>query len=56
MIHKWYDGIKDVLTKVMLDFIYHPIVGKLHTSEGTTESKWFPKEDVLKKIEALIFL
>ena len=50
--HKWYDGITDVPTKVMLDFICNPIGGELDISEETTDSKWVSKDEVLKMIEA----
>jgi 8-oxo-dGTP diphosphatase len=46
-IYKWYDGVTDVPTKVMLDFVCHPIGGELSVSEETTESKWVGKNEVL---------
>lgn len=49
--HKWFDGITDVPTKVMLDFICSPIGGELDISEETSDSKWVPKDKVLKMIE-----
>lgn len=51
-IHKWYDGVTDVPTKVMLDFVCKPIGGELAISEETTQSEWIPKEEVLERIEA----
>ena len=51
-IHKWYDGITDVPTKVMLDVIASEQYRMLNTSEETTESKWVSKDEVLKMIEA----
>ncbi|GAA0459664.1 NUDIX hydrolase [Alkalibacillus silvisoli] len=51
-VHKWYDGVTDVPTKVMFDFVCEPIGGELTTSEETTDSRWVPKNDVLDWIEA----
>ncbi|GEN46143.1 NUDIX hydrolase [Alkalibacillus haloalkaliphilus] len=51
-IHKWHDGVTDVPTKVMFDFVCEPIGGELTTSEETTDSRWVPKNDVLDWIEA----
>ncbi|WP_059173993.1 NUDIX hydrolase [Bacillus sp. FJAT-27445] len=50
-IYKWYDGVTDVPTKVMFDFVCKPIGGELATSEETTDSKWVPRENVLDYIE-----
>lgn len=33
-IHKWHDGITDVPTKLMMDFVCKPVGGTLGTSEG----------------------
>lgn len=49
-IHKWHDGVTDVPTKVMLDFVCKPIGGELCTSEETSESRWVAKESVLDHI------
>lgn len=46
-IHKWYDGVTDVPTKVMFDFICKPVGGELCTSEETSEVMWVAKEKVL---------
>jgi 8-oxo-dGTP diphosphatase len=51
-IHKWYDGITDVPTKLMLDYVCKPIGGELATSLETTEVKWIKKEKVLDFISA----
>ncbi|WP_456279004.1 NUDIX hydrolase [Bacillus sp. AK128] len=51
-IHKWYDGITDVPTKLMLDYVCKPIGGELATSDETTEVKWIKKENVLDFISA----
>lgn len=51
-IHKWYDGVTDVPTKVMLDFICKPVGGKLDIDPGeTTASDWVPKDKVLDLIK-----
>ncbi|MFF2890099.1 NUDIX hydrolase [Paenibacillus sp. NPDC057967] len=46
-IHKWYDGVTDVPTKVMFDFVCIAAGGELATSDETSECKWVPKENVL---------
>ena len=46
-MHKWYDGVTDVPTKLMLDFACKPIGGELGTSDETTDSRWIKKEKVL---------
>ncbi|WP_062104337.1 NUDIX hydrolase [Bacillus niameyensis] len=50
--HKWYDGVTDVPTKVMFDFICKPVGGTLTTSDETTDSRWVAKEKVLDLITA----
>lgn len=52
-VYKWYDGVTDVPTKVMLDFVCIPVGGKLTTEEGeTTDSRWVAKEEVLQMIDS----
>jgi 8-oxo-dGTP diphosphatase len=51
-IHKWYDGVTDVPTKVMFDFVCKPVGGELSTSEETSESCWVAKDKVLDMITA----
>jgi 8-oxo-dGTP diphosphatase len=51
-IHKWYDGVTDVPTKVMFDFVCKPVGGELAISEETTDSRWVPKENALEFITA----
>jgi 8-oxo-dGTP diphosphatase len=51
-IHKWYDGVTDVPTKVMLDFGCRPVGGVLSISDETTESKWIGKKEVLDYVTA----
>ncbi|MBD8836969.1 MULTISPECIES: NUDIX hydrolase [unclassified Paenibacillus] len=46
-IHKWYDGVTDVPTKVMFDFVCKAVGGELATSNETSECRWVPKESVL---------
>ncbi|RAW09918.1 ADP-ribose pyrophosphatase [Paenibacillus taichungensis] len=46
-IHKWYDGVTDVPTKVMFDFVCKAVGGELATSDETSECRWVPKENVL---------
>ncbi|RAV14854.1 NUDIX hydrolase [Paenibacillus contaminans] len=49
-IHKWYDGVTDVPTKVMFDFVCKAAGGKLAASDETSECRWVPKENVLEFI------
>ncbi|MDR6724454.1 ADP-ribose pyrophosphatase YjhB (NUDIX family) [Paenibacillus amylolyticus] len=49
-IHKWYDGVTDVPTKVMFDFVCKATDGALTTSDETSECRWVPKENVLDLI------
>ena len=51
-MYKWYDGVTDVPTKVMFDYVCKPVGGKLGTSEETTESGWIAKDKVLDMITA----
>lgn len=51
-IHKWYDGVTDVPTKVMLDYVCKPVGGVLSISDETTESKWVGKHEVLDYVTA----
>lgn len=51
-MYKWYDGITDVPTKIMFDFVCKPIGGELCTSEETSEVKWVPRDEVLTMITA----
>lgn len=46
-IHKWYDGVTDVPTKVMFDFVCKAVGGELAASDETSECRWVPKEEVL---------
>ena len=45
------NGVKEVPTKVMLDFICKETGGTLRNSEENSESGWFPKSDILKMLE-----
>ena len=49
--YKWYDGITDVPTKLMLDFVCKYKSGELCTSEETTEVCWVKKDEVLDVIQ-----
>ncbi|MBS4218792.1 NUDIX hydrolase [Bacillus sp. FJAT-49711] len=52
-IHKWYDGVTDVPTKVMFDYVCKPVGGELGISDETTDSRWVAKNEVLDMITAL---
>jgi 8-oxo-dGTP diphosphatase len=47
---KWYDGVTDVPTQVIFDFVCKPVGGQLAVSEETTESRWVAKDQVLSFI------
>ena len=49
-IHKWYDGITDVPTKLMMDYACTYVGGELSVSEETSDSRWVEKEKVLDLI------
>lgn len=51
-----YNGVKEIPTKVMFDFICKPIGGTLGTSDETSESGWFSKEEALKMIIAPAYI
>ncbi|UYZ24129.1 NUDIX hydrolase [Mesobacillus jeotgali] len=44
---KWYDGVTDVPTQVIFDFVCKPVGGELSVSEETTDSRWVAKDRVL---------
>ena len=46
-MYKWHDGVTDIPTKVMLDYVCKPVGGQLCTSEETSDSRWVAKEKVL---------
>lgn len=47
-----YNGVKEVPTKIMLDFICKAKGGIPRPSDENSESAFFPKDEVLKLIEA----
>lgn len=49
-LHKWYDGVTDVPTKVMFDFACKAAGGSLSTSDETSDCRWVPKNEVLNYI------
>ena len=46
-----YHGVKEIPTKLMLDFICRAKGGTPRPSEENTESAWFPPEQVMDLIE-----
>ncbi|WP_282939227.1 NUDIX hydrolase [Paenibacillus sp. RC67] len=50
--YKWHDGVTDVPTKVMFDYVCKPLGGELCTSEETSDSRWVPKDQVLELIKS----
>lgn len=46
-IHKWYDGVTDVPTKVMFDFVCKAVGGELTISDETSDCRWVPKGNVM---------
>lgn len=51
-IYKWHDGVTDITTKVMLDYVCRPVGGELCTSEETSNSRWVAKDKVLDLVTA----
>lgn len=51
-INKGYNGVKEVPTKVMMDFICTFVDGKLCISDENSESCWVKKDKVLDMITA----
>ena len=51
-IHKWYDGVTDVPTKLMLDHVCKPVGGELAISDETSDSRWVAKDEVLEMVKA----
>ena len=49
-MYKWHDGLTDIPTKVMLDYVCKPVGGQLCTSEETSDSRWVAKEKVLDMV------
>ncbi|WP_342476443.1 NUDIX domain-containing protein [Paenibacillus sp. FSL H7-0350] len=46
-VHKWHDGVTDVPTKVMFDFVCKVVGGELATSDETSDCRWVARENVL---------
>ncbi len=49
-VHAGYNGVKEIPTKVMLDYVCKPVGGELGTSDETSESCWVAKDKVLDMI------
>lgn len=47
-----YYGVKEIPTKVMLDFVCRPVGGTEHTSDETSEVGWFTPEEARDMIGA----
>ena len=50
--HPGYNGVKEVPTKVMLDFICTPVGGQERTSDETSEVAWFMPQEAQRLIGA----
>ena len=50
--HPGYNGVKEVPTKIMLDFICRALSGTPRSSEENSESAYFPKDQILELIQA----
>lgn len=48
--HPGHSGVKEVPTKLMLDFICEAGGGKARPSEENSETQWVKKEEVLSRI------
>ncbi len=51
-----YNGVKEVPTKVMLDFVCKPIGGSIRPSEENSETAWIAKEQVLSMMKAPAYI
>ena len=47
-----HSGVREVPTKVMLDFICRPVGGSVHISDETSEVGWFTPEEARNMIAA----
>lgn len=47
-----YNGVKEIPTKVMTDFICRAVGGVARPSEENPETRWFPKSEALSMITA----
>lgn len=47
-----YNGVKEVPTKVNMDFICRAVGGRVRPSEENSETGWFPKSEILSMITA----
>ena len=54
--HPGYNGIKEVPTKIMLDFICEAKCGTPRPSDENSESAYFPKDEVLDLIKAPVII
>jgi ADP-ribose pyrophosphatase YjhB (NUDIX family) len=50
--HLWHDGITNVPTKIMLDFICEYVDGQPTPSDETSEVLWVPKAEVMQYVTA----
>lgn len=48
--HPGYNGVKEVPTKVMVDFICRKVGGEARSSEENSETGWFKRDEVLSMI------
>ncbi len=51
-----YNGVKEIPTKIMLDFICYSKGGTLNTSEENSETAFIPKNKVLELIQAPAYI
>lgn len=54
--HSGYNGVKEIPTKVMLDFICKEVDGELRASDKNSESAWIPQKEVLNIIESSAYI
>lgn len=53
--HAGYDGVTEVPTKVILDFLCRRIGGQARPSEENSETGWFPREEVLSMMTTPVY-
>ncbi|MBQ4074666.1 MAG: NUDIX hydrolase [Clostridia bacterium] len=51
-----YNGISEIPTKVMLDFICTPVGGSLRGSDETEEARWIPKGEASAMMHTPVYI
>ena len=54
--HKGYNGVKEIPTKIILDFICRDVGGQIRTSDENSKSRYVDKNEITKFISNLALL